>query len=95
MSFLTVKRSTANKAEVLKYFILENLLQYVKSLALFPGLELVAACSQLTSFYRSKGHPELASFQTYSGWDDNAADVSSTMDAPLEEDVTDHKCNEY
>jgi hypothetical protein len=84
--------STANKAEVLKCFDPENLLQYVKSLALFPGqggdlLELVVACSQLTSFYRSKGCPELASFQTYNGWDDSVMDVSSTMKVTMEEDV--------
>ncbi|TVU19720.1 hypothetical protein EJB05_35889, partial [Eragrostis curvula] len=84
---------TVNKAEFLKYFNSENLLHYVKSLALFPGqggdlLELVAACSQLTSFYRSKGSPELASFQTSSGWDDNAMDASSTMNVTVEEDVT-------
>ncbi|XP_062179468.1 PWWP domain-containing protein 5-like [Phragmites australis] len=85
--------STANRAEVLKYFRPENLLHYVKSLALSPGqggdlLQLVIACSQLTSFYRSKGCPELASFQTSGGWADNAMDSSSTKNVTLGEDVT-------
>ncbi|KAK3135346.1 hypothetical protein QOZ80_5BG0417850 [Eleusine coracana subsp. coracana] len=85
--------STANKAEVLKFFHPDNLFHYVKSLALFPGqggdlLELVVACSQLTSFYWSKGCPESASFQTYSGWDDSAMNISSTMNVTIEERVT-------
>ncbi|CAN6337365.1 unnamed protein product [Urochloa humidicola] len=83
--------STANRAEVLKCFRPEHLLHYVKSLALFPGqggnlLELVIACSQLTSFYRSKGSPELATFQTTSGWAENAMYAPSTKN--IEEDVT-------
>ncbi|KAK8457628.1 hypothetical protein SEVIR_3G218900v4 [Setaria viridis] len=82
--------STANRAEVLEHFHPENLLHYVKSLALFPGqggdlLELVIACSQLTSFYRSKGSPELATFQTTSGWAEKAMDAPSTKN--VEEDV--------
>ncbi|KAL6841376.1 hypothetical protein ACP4OV_028894 [Aristida adscensionis] len=86
--------STVNRAEVLNYFRPENLLQYVGSLAFSPGqggdlLELVIACSQLTSFYRSRGCPELASFQTADGWADDAMDASSPKDIFVEEDVTD------
>ncbi|CAL4908598.1 unnamed protein product [Urochloa decumbens] len=83
--------STANRAEVLKCFRPEHLLHYVKSLALLPGqggdlLELVIACSQLTSFYRCNGSPELATFQTTSGWAENAMYAPSTKN--IEEDVT-------
>ncbi|CAL4893971.1 unnamed protein product [Urochloa decumbens] len=83
--------SAANRAEVLKCFRPEHLLHYVKSLALFPGqggdlLELVIACSQLTSFYHFKGNPELATFQTANGWAENAMYAPSTKN--IEEDVT-------
>ncbi|KAG8044765.1 hypothetical protein GUJ93_ZPchr0079g2784 [Zizania palustris] len=85
--------SAVNRSEILACFCPENLLNYIKSLALFPGqggdlLELVIACSQLTSFYRSKGCPELASFQTGSAWVENGIDTSSTKDVMVEEVVT-------
>ncbi|KAL5202484.1 hypothetical protein ABZP36_013436 [Zizania latifolia] len=85
--------SAVNRSEILSCFSQENLLDYIKSLALFPGqggdlLELVIACSQLTSFYRSKGCPELASFQTGSAWVENGMDTSSTKDVMVEEVVT-------
>ncbi|KAL5231990.1 hypothetical protein ABZP36_030766 [Zizania latifolia] len=85
--------SAVNRSEILACFSPENLLNYIKSLALFPGqggdlLELVIACSQLTSFYRSKGCPELASFQTGSAWVENGIDTSSTKDVMVEEVVT-------
>ncbi|OEL29228.1 hypothetical protein BAE44_0009753 [Dichanthelium oligosanthes] len=83
--------STTNWAEVFKIFHPEIFLHYVKLLALFPGqggdlLELVIACSQLTSFYQSKGCSELATFQTTSGWAENAMDAPSTKN--VEEDVS-------
>ncbi|XP_025806247.1 uncharacterized protein LOC112884855 [Panicum hallii] len=86
-----VTSSTTNRAEVLKHFCPKNLVQYVKLLALCPGqggdlLELVIACSQLTSFYRSKGFPELATFQTTSGRAENAMDALSAKN--VEEDVS-------
>uniref|UniRef100_A0A0E0L3I8 PWWP domain-containing protein n=1 Tax=Oryza punctata TaxID=4537 RepID=A0A0E0L3I8_ORYPU len=85
--------SAVNRSEILSCFSAENLLNYVKSLALFPGqggdlLELVIACSQLTSFYRSKGCPELASFQTGSAWVENGVDTSSIKDVVVDEVVT-------
>ncbi|KAG8085872.1 hypothetical protein GUJ93_ZPchr0010g10524 [Zizania palustris] len=85
--------SAVNRSEILACFCPENLLNYIKSLALFPGqggdlLELVIACSQLTSFYRSKGCPELASFQTGSAWVENGIDTCSTKDVMVEEVVT-------
>ncbi|GJM88817.1 hypothetical protein PR202_ga04930 [Eleusine coracana subsp. coracana] len=78
--------SAVNRFEILKCFSPENLLHYIKELALFPGqggdlLELVIACSQLTSFYRSKGCSELASFQTGDAW------VEDGMDTPLAQNV--------
>ncbi|KAK3138545.1 hypothetical protein QOZ80_5AG0370320 [Eleusine coracana subsp. coracana] len=77
---------SVNRFEILKCFSPENLLHYIKELALFPGqggdlLELVIACSQLTSFYRSKGCSELASFQTGDAW------VEDGMDTPLAQNV--------
>uniref|UniRef100_A0A0D9WHF4 PWWP domain-containing protein n=1 Tax=Leersia perrieri TaxID=77586 RepID=A0A0D9WHF4_9ORYZ len=85
--------SAVNRPEILSCFSSENLLNYVKSLALFPGqggdlLELVIACSQLTSFYRSKGCPELASFQTGSGWVEDGMDTSFIQDVVVDEVVT-------
>uniref|UniRef100_A0A0E0HFN5 PWWP domain-containing protein n=1 Tax=Oryza nivara TaxID=4536 RepID=A0A0E0HFN5_ORYNI len=85
--------SAVNRSEILSCCSPENLLNYVKSLALFPGqggdlLELVIACSQLTSFYRSKGCPELASFQTGSAWVENGVDPSSIKDDVVDEVVT-------
>ncbi|KAF0923855.1 hypothetical protein E2562_007713 [Oryza meyeriana var. granulata] len=85
--------SAVNRSEILSCFSPENLLNYVKSLALFPGqggdlLELVIACSQLTSFYRSKGCPELASFQTGSAWVEDGMDTSSIKDVVVDEVVT-------
>jgi hypothetical protein len=47
----------------------------------------VIACSQLTSLYRSKGCPELASFQTGSGWVEDDMDISSTNNVVIEEVV--------
>uniref|UniRef100_A0ACD5TG35 Uncharacterized protein n=1 Tax=Avena sativa TaxID=4498 RepID=A0ACD5TG35_AVESA len=84
--------SSVNRSEILTCFSPESLLHYIKSLALFPGqggdlLELVIACSQLTSLYRSKGCPELASFQTGSAWVEDAIDTSSTNNVVIEEVV--------
>ncbi|KAE8812507.1 Serine/threonine-protein kinase ATM [Hordeum vulgare] len=84
--------SAVNRSEILASFSPESLLQYVKSLALFPGqggdlLELVIACSQLTSFYRSKGCPELASFQTGSAWVEDGTDTSPIENVVVEEVV--------
>ncbi|VAH20050.1 unnamed protein product [Triticum turgidum subsp. durum] len=84
--------STVNRSEILASFSPESLLRYVRSLALFPGqggdlLELVIACSQLTSFYRSKGCPELASFQTGSAWVEDDTDTSPIEDVVVEEVV--------
>uniref|UniRef100_A0A804UGS9 PWWP domain-containing protein n=1 Tax=Zea mays TaxID=4577 RepID=A0A804UGS9_MAIZE len=76
--------SAVNRPEILNCFSPENLLHYIKELALFPGqggdlLELVIACSQLTSFYRSKGCPELASFQTGDAWVEDGLDCTDTL----------------
>lgn len=84
--------STVNRSEILASFSPESLLRYIRSLALFPGqggdlLELVIACSQLTSFYRSKGCPELASFQTGSAWVEDDTDTSPIEDVMVEEVV--------
>ncbi|KAF6985059.1 hypothetical protein CFC21_002971 [Triticum aestivum] len=84
--------STVNRSEILASFSPESLLRYIRSLALFPGqggdlLELVIACSQLTSFYRSKGCPELASFQTGSAWVEDDTDISPIEDVVVEEVV--------
>jgi len=89
--------SAVNRSEIIKCFSPENLLHYIKELALFPGqggdlLELVIACSQLTSFYRSKGCPELASFQTGDAWVEDGLgldgmDTSATQNAMVEEVV--------
>ncbi|AQK86544.1 Putative PWWP domain family protein [Zea mays] len=87
--------SAVNRPEILNCFSPENLLNYIKELALFPGqggdlLELVIACSQLTSFYRSKGCPELASFQTSDAWvedDLDGIDTLSTQNVMVEEPV--------
>ncbi|KQK05854.1 uncharacterized protein LOC100832128 isoform X1 [Brachypodium distachyon] len=84
--------SAVNRSEILACFSPASLLHYVRSLALFPGqggdlLELVIACSQLTSFYRSKGCPELASFQTGSAWAENDMDTSPTKNVIVEEVV--------
>ncbi|XP_062179866.1 uncharacterized protein LOC133884457 isoform X2 [Phragmites australis] len=84
--------SAVNRSEILKCFSPENLLHYIKELALFPGqggdlLELVIACSQLTSFYRSKGCSELASFQTGSAWVEDGMDTPSTHNVMVEEAV--------
>ncbi|WVZ98867.1 hypothetical protein U9M48_044242 [Paspalum notatum var. saurae] len=87
--------SAVNRPEILKCFNPENLLHYIKDLALFPGqggdlLELVIACSQLTSFYRSKGCPELASFQTGDAWVEEGLDdmdASSAQNEMVEEVV--------
>ncbi|KAF8719534.1 hypothetical protein HU200_024263 [Digitaria exilis] len=75
--------SAVNRSEIINSFSPENLLHYIKDLALFPGqggdlLELVIACSQLTSFYRSKGCPELASFQSGDGWVEDGLDGTDT-----------------
>uniref|UniRef100_A0ACD5T9L1 Uncharacterized protein n=1 Tax=Avena sativa TaxID=4498 RepID=A0ACD5T9L1_AVESA len=88
-----VTSSTVNKAEMLKHFSPESLLRYVKSLAFSPGKggdlqDLVIACSQLMSFYRSKGCPDFASFQTGSGWGESGIDSSSTKNVMLGETVT-------
>ncbi|KAM0888124.1 hypothetical protein ACQ4PT_028492 [Festuca glaucescens] len=85
--------SMVNKAEMLKSFSPESLLHYVKSLALSPGQggdlqDLVIACSQLMSFYRSKGCPEIASFQSASGWGEDDIDSLSTKNVMLGETVT-------
>ncbi|XP_047044349.1 PWWP domain-containing protein 3-like [Lolium rigidum] len=84
--------SAVNRSEILTCFSPENLLQYIRSLALLPGqggdlLELVIACSQLTSLYRSKGCPELASFQTGSAWVEDGVDTSPTNNVVIEEVV--------
>ncbi|XP_062231610.1 uncharacterized protein LOC133929043 [Phragmites australis] len=84
--------SAVNRSEILKCFSPANLLHYIKELALFPGqggdlLELVIACSQLTSFYRSKGCPELASFQTGSAWVEDGMDTLSAQTEMVEEAV--------
>ncbi|KAM0888126.1 hypothetical protein ACQ4PT_028493 [Festuca glaucescens] len=84
--------SAVNRSEILTCFSPENLLHYIKSLALLPGqggdlLELVIACSQLTSLYRSKGCPELASFQTGSAWVEDGVDTSPTNNVVIEEVV--------
>ncbi|PUZ65613.1 hypothetical protein GQ55_3G238800 [Panicum hallii var. hallii] len=89
--------SAVNRPEIIKGFSPENLLHYIKELALFPGqggdlLELVIACSQLTSFYRSKGCPELASFQTGDAWVEDGlgldgTDTSATQNVMVEEVV--------
>ena len=84
--------STVNRSEILTSFSPESLLHYIKSLALLPGqggdlLELVIACSQLTSLYRSKGCPELASFQTGSAWVEDVIDTSPTNNVIVEEVV--------
>jgi hypothetical protein len=85
--------SAVNRFEILKCFSPENLLHYIKELALFPGqggdlLELVIACSQLTSFYRSKGCSELASFQTGDAWVEDGMDTPSAQNVMVEEAVT-------
>ncbi|KAM0822624.1 hypothetical protein ACQ4PT_071382 [Festuca glaucescens] len=85
--------SMVNKAQMLKSFSPECLLHYVKSLALSPGQggdlqDLVIACSQLMSFYRSKGCPEIASFQSASGWGENDIDSLSIKNVMLGESVT-------
>ncbi|CAM0955145.1 unnamed protein product [Alopecurus aequalis] len=84
--------STVNRSEILTCFSPQSLLHYIKSLALLPGqggdlLELVIACSQLTSLYRSKGCPELASFQTGSAWVEDVIDTSPTDNVIVEEVV--------
>uniref|UniRef100_K3ZEB6 PWWP domain-containing protein n=1 Tax=Setaria italica TaxID=4555 RepID=K3ZEB6_SETIT len=87
--------SAVNRPEILNCFSPEKLLHYIKELALFPGqggdlLELVIACSQLTSFYRSKGCPELASFQTGDAWVEDGldgTDTSATQNVVAEEVV--------
>ncbi|CAN6332782.1 unnamed protein product [Urochloa humidicola] len=87
--------STVNRPEILNCFSPDKLLHYIKELALFPGqggdlLELVIACSQLTSFYRSKGCPELASFQTGDAWVEDgldSTDTSATQNVMAEEVV--------
>ncbi|CAL4893972.1 unnamed protein product [Urochloa decumbens] len=87
--------SAVNRPEILNCFSPEKLLHYIKELALFPGqggdlLELVIACSQLTSFYRSKGCPELASFQTGDAWVEDGLDgmeTSATQNVMAEEVV--------
>ncbi|KAL6610352.1 hypothetical protein ACP70R_040321 [Stipagrostis hirtigluma subsp. patula] len=84
--------STVNRLEILKCFSPINLLHYIKDLALFPGkggdlLELVIACSQLTSFNRSKGCSELASFQTGGGWAEDGMDTLAMQNAMVEEAV--------
>lgn len=89
--------SAVNRPEILNCFSPQNLLHYIKELALFPGqggdlLELVIACSQLTSFYRSKGCPELASFQTGDAWVEDGdgldgTDTLSTQNVMVEEPV--------
>ncbi|OEL29225.1 hypothetical protein BAE44_0009754 [Dichanthelium oligosanthes] len=78
--------SAVNRPEILNCFSPENLLHFIKELALFPGqggdlLELVIACSQLTSFYRSKGCPELASFQSGDAWVEDGLDGTDTSAA--------------
>uniref|UniRef100_A0ACD5U1Z0 Uncharacterized protein n=1 Tax=Avena sativa TaxID=4498 RepID=A0ACD5U1Z0_AVESA len=88
-----VTTSTVNKAEMLKHFSAESLVCYVKSLALSPGKggdlqDLVIACSQLMSYYRSKGCPEIASFQTGSGWGESGIDSLFTENVMLGETVT-------
>lgn len=85
--------SIVNKAQMLKSFSPEYLLHYVTSLALCPGQggdlqDLVIACSQLMSFYRSKGCPEIASFQSASGWGENDIDSLSIKNVMLGESVT-------
>ncbi|CAM0955147.1 unnamed protein product [Alopecurus aequalis] len=85
--------SKVNQAEMLKSFSPESLLRYVRSLALSPGRggdlqDLVIACSQLMSFYRSKGFPEIASFQSASGWAENDIDTLSTKNFMPGETVT-------
>nr|BAJ88753.1 predicted protein [Hordeum vulgare subsp. vulgare] len=75
--------SKVNQAEILKYFSPEHLLHYMKLLALSPcqgGVlqDLVIACSQLMSFYRSKGYAEIASFQSGSAWAENNIDTTVT-----------------
>jgi hypothetical protein len=85
--------SMVNKAQMLKSFSPEYLLHYVTSLALCPGQggdlqDLVIACSQLMSFYRSKGCPEIASFQSASGWGENDIDSLSIKNVMLGESVT-------
>ncbi|KAM0828949.1 hypothetical protein ACQ4PT_067196 [Festuca glaucescens] len=84
--------SSVNRSEILTCFSPTNLLHYIRSLALLPGqggdlLELVIACSQLTSLYRSKGCPELASFQTGSAWVEDGVDTSPTNNVVIEEVV--------
>ncbi|CAN6346530.1 unnamed protein product [Urochloa humidicola] len=87
--------SAVNRPEILNCFSPDKLLHYIKELALFPGqggdlLELVIACSQLTSFYRSKGCPELASFQTGDAWVEDgldSTDTSTTQNVMAEEVV--------
>ena len=85
--------STVNQAEMLKSFSPESLLRYVKSLALSPGQggdlqDLVIACSQLMPFYRSKGFPEMASFQCSSAWVEDGIDTLSTKNVMPGEPVT-------
>ncbi|XP_020176772.1 PWWP domain-containing protein 5 [Aegilops tauschii subsp. strangulata] len=75
--------SKVNQAEILQYFSPEHLLHYMKSLALSPcqgGVlqDLVIACSQLMSFYRSKGYGEIASFQSGSAWAEDVIDTTAT-----------------
>ncbi|KAF0923856.1 hypothetical protein E2562_007714 [Oryza meyeriana var. granulata] len=85
--------SRVTQAEILECFSPEKFLSYIKSLVLFPGqggdlLDLVIACSQLTSFYQSKGCHELASFQSGSAWVDDGMDSSSTKNVLLPVAVT-------
>lgn len=85
--------SKVTRSEILECFNAENFLSYLKSLALFPGqggelLDLVIACSQLTSFFQSKGCHELASFGSGSELVDDGMDSSSTKNVLLPEAVT-------
>ncbi|XP_015692623.1 uncharacterized protein LOC102713825 [Oryza brachyantha] len=85
--------SRVTQAEILECFSPDSFLGYLKSLALLPGqggdlLDLVIACSQLTSFFQSKGCHELASFQSGSVWVDDGMDSSSTKNVLLPESAT-------
>ncbi|XP_074572928.1 LOW QUALITY PROTEIN: uncharacterized protein LOC141829372 [Curcuma longa] len=61
-----------DRPAILSYFEPDELLEYIKNLAQFPHydtdrMSLVLANAQLKAFYRSKGYPELPSFNFFDG----------------------------
>ncbi|KAG6503635.1 uncharacterized protein LOC121984627 [Zingiber officinale] len=88
-----------DRPSILSYFEPVKLLEYIKNLAQFPDydtdrLSLVLANAQLKALYRSKGYPELPSFNLFDGGIiDCDDDISHLNSESIGKDLFEQSCH--